>query len=213
MRLSKGDEFAVNPKQGTDYALELLNRAREVAWEKGRTRITKKELERRRQLNAQKRQKTDESQNWAERARQEEARTGIPVYLQVGFGVSGSGPRPSDNDPQPIAGLLKNLISARRWDRALVGARVISEWETVVGEKVAAHSKAEKYQDGVLSVSTDSTVWAQQLRLLLPQIMNKLDERFGRGIIDKVIVNGPKQRSWKHGPLSVPGRGPRDTYG
>nr|NLD40552.1 DUF721 domain-containing protein [Actinomycetales bacterium] len=27
------------------------------------------------------------------------------------------------------------------------------------------------------------------------------------------VVLGPKAPSWKHGIRSVPGRGPRDTYG
>lgn len=213
--MPKGEWVPVTEKQALNFALEHLNRAREVAWEKGRARIDKKELERRRKLNESKRQDNnqDPEEDWAQRARREEARTGVPAFLQFGFGISGSGSRESQFDPQKVGEVFEKMVTSRRWDRALVGGRVVAEWELVVGEKIAQHSRADKYENGVLYVSADSTVWAQQLRLLLPQLMAKLDERYGSGVIQKLIVSGPKQRSWKHGPLSVPGRGPRDTYG
>jgi predicted nucleic acid-binding Zn ribbon protein len=44
-------------------------------------------------------------------------------------------------------------------------------------------------------------------------LLNSVVERFpGAGIVD-ITVKAPGAPSWKHGPRSVPGRGPRDTYG
>ncbi|MDA7848425.1 DUF721 domain-containing protein, partial [bacterium] len=38
-------------------------------------------------------------------------------------------------------------------------------------------------------------------------------ERFPQAAITTLSIKGPGAPSWKHGPRSVPGRGPRDTYG
>jgi predicted nucleic acid-binding Zn ribbon protein len=66
----------------------------------------------------------------------------------------------------------------------------------------------------VLTVRADSTAWATQLRLLLPQVQRRLDEEVGEGVVTKVVVLAPTAPSWRRGPRSAPGGvGPRDTYG
>ncbi|MGB4918016.1 MAG: DUF721 domain-containing protein, partial [Propionicimonas sp.] len=37
--------------------------------------------------------------------------------------------------------------------------------------------------------------------------------QLGQGTVERVVVVGPSAPSWKKGKRSVPGRGPRDTYG
>jgi predicted nucleic acid-binding Zn ribbon protein len=66
----------------------------------------------------------------------------------------------------------------------------------------------------VLTVRTDSTAWASQVRLLAPNLVAKLNEQLGDGTVARVKVLGPDAPTWKKGRLSVrDGRGPRDTYG
>ena len=40
-----------------------------------------------------------------------------------------------------------------------------------------------------------------------------LNEEVGDGTVTRVDVRGPGGPSWRKGSLTVPGRGPRDTYG
>lgn len=68
-------------------------------------------------------------------------------------------------------------------------------------------------QSGVLVLRADSTAWATQIKLLMPTLTQKLDDEVGQGRISEIKVLGPNAPSWKHGLRSVPGRGPRDTYG
>jgi predicted nucleic acid-binding Zn ribbon protein len=51
------------------------------------------------------------------------------------------------------------------------------------------------------------------MRLMLTTLQARLEEEVGAGRITDIVVNGPTAPSWKHGPRSVNGRGPRDTYG
>lgn len=83
-----------------------------------------------------------------------------------------------------------------------------------MGEEIAAHAEPESFTDGRLVLRTDSTAWAVQLRLLLPQVRERLDVELGVGTVSTVEVLGPQGPSWKKGRRSVRGaRGPRDTYG
>ena len=45
------------------------------------------------------------------------------------------------------------------------------------------------------------------------QILAKINEGYGDLGITGLKFLGPDAPSWKKGPRSVPGRGPRDTYG
>ena len=65
----------------------------------------------------------------------------------------------------------------------------------------------------MLAVRCDSTAWATQLRLMRTQITTEIANRFPDAGIQSVRFDGPNAPTWKRGPRSIPGRGPRDTYG
>ena len=71
--------------------------------------------------------------------------------------------------------------------------------------------------EGELTVVAESTAWATQLRMMAPTILAKLHGGLGGGVggdvVTRLRVVGPTAPSWKKGPRSVRGRGPRDTYG
>ena len=84
----------------------------------------------------------------------------------------------------------------------------------LVGPANAEHSRPEGFHERVLTVRTDSTAWATNLRLLAPAILARLNEQLGDGSVVRIVVKGPDAPTWKHGRRSVrDGRGPRDTYG
>ena len=55
--------------------------------------------------------------------------------------------------------------------------------------------------------------WAAQLKLLSHSLLKRFDEELGQGVVTIIRVLGPSAPNWRHGFRSVPGRGPRDTYG
>lgn len=124
-----------------------------------------------------------------------------------------SGAGPDGRDPQPVSGSIERLVVERGWQTPVAVGGVIGRWDQVVGEEVAAHCTAETFEDGVLTVRTDSTAWATQVRLLGPTVLRRLAEELGPGVVDRLVVRGPAAPSWHRGPRTAPGRGPRDTYG
>ena len=90
-------------------------------------------------------------------------------------------------------------------------------WEDIVGAELADHvvpdGVSETEAGRELLLRADSTAWATQVRMLAPQILDRIREALGVGIVDRLRVVGPAPPRRAAGPRRVPGPGPRDTYG
>lgn len=124
-----------------------------------------------------------------------------------------SGPSPDNRDPQAFGALIGGIAKARGWDKKVGEGTVLGCWDTVVGADVAAHAQPVNLRDKVLYVRAESTAWATQLRLMQSQLLAKINAAVGQGVVTSLNITGPSAPSWRKGPLHVPGRGPRDTYG
>ncbi|TDE99148.1 DUF721 domain-containing protein [Occultella glacieicola] len=116
-------------------------------------------------------------------------------------------------DPRMIGSALESLRGQLGWNQPLSIGGVVGRWREVVGDQIADHCEPETFDEGALVVRADSTAWATQIRLLLPQLERRLAEEVGDGVVTSIQVLGPGGPSWRKGPRSVRGRGPRDTYG
>jgi predicted nucleic acid-binding Zn ribbon protein len=125
-----------------------------------------------------------------------------------------SGAHPDDRDPQLLDNTIGRLIAEQGWGTDVRVHGVFTRWDQLVGREVAQHCSPEAFADGKLTVRTDSTAWATQMRLLAPTVVRRLNEELGDGTVTVIDVLGPTGPSWKRGPRSVrDGRGLRDTYG
>jgi predicted nucleic acid-binding Zn ribbon protein len=116
-------------------------------------------------------------------------------------------------DPQPLADTMDRLTAQLGWNQSLQVGGVVGRWREVVGDQIADHCQPETFADGALVVRADSTAWATQIRLLIPQLERRIAEEVGDGAVTSIQVLGPGGPTWRKGPRSVRGRGPRDTYG
>ncbi len=116
-------------------------------------------------------------------------------------------------DPEGIGAVMDALTSKLGWSSPLARSELLASWVEIAGSDTAEHSAPVGIEDGVLTVKCDSTAWATQLRLMRVQIMSRIVARYPDAGIASVRFEGPGAPSWKRGPRSIPGRGPRDTYG
>lgn len=116
-------------------------------------------------------------------------------------------------DPHGLGDVMDVLASKMGWTSPLAKSDLLASWSEIVGEETAEHSEPVGIEEGVLSVRCDSTAWATQLRLMRSQVTSTIAQRFPDAGIESVRFDGPNAPSWKRGPRSIPGRGPRDTYG
>jgi len=116
-------------------------------------------------------------------------------------------------DPRGIDDILDGLTSKLGWNSSLAKADLLASWQELAGVETALHSEPVGIEEGILTVRCDSTAWATQLRLMRGQITTSIAARFPDAGIQSVKFDGPNAPSWKRGTRSIPGRGPRDTYG
>ena len=132
------------------------------------------------------------------------------VERRGGYSAPGADPA---RDPQRVGAVLGDYVEARGWDRPLAEARVFTDWAGLVGDDVAAHCLPQSLRQGELRIAAESTAWATQLRLLGSTLLARLVGELGPQVVTRLHISGPVGPNWNHGPRTVRGRGPRDTYG
>jgi hypothetical protein len=116
-------------------------------------------------------------------------------------------------DPKGIADVMASMTMELGWSTSLAKSDLMLAWKEIAGAETAEHSHPLDITDAVLTVQCDSTAWATQLRHMRTPIMSKIAERYPDAGIESVRFQAPHAPSWKRGSRSIPGRGPRDTYG
>ena len=116
-------------------------------------------------------------------------------------------------DPLGLSDVIDGLTNNMGWTSPLAQSDLVASWVEIAGAETAEHSTPTGIEDGVLTIQCDSTAWATQLRLMKTQIVTHIALHYPDAKIQSVRFEGPNAPSWKRGPRSIPGRGPRDTYG
>lgn len=124
-----------------------------------------------------------------------------------------SGPGPDARDPQTLGSVAQDLAKSRGWTPRVAEGSVFGRWRAVVGDQIAEHATPTGLNEGVLTVTAESTAWATQLRMVQSQLLAKIAAAVGDGVVTSLKIVGPTGPSWRKGRYHVPGRGPRDTYG
>jgi predicted nucleic acid-binding Zn ribbon protein len=122
-------------------------------------------------------------------------------------------PYGAGRDPRGLGNIVQALTYELGWSSPLAQSELLASWSELAGEDTARHSSPAGITDGVLVVLCESTAWATQLRIMRTELLKHIATRFPDAGIQSIRFQGPDAPSWKRGPRSIPGRGPRDTYG
>jgi predicted nucleic acid-binding Zn ribbon protein len=125
----------------------------------------------------------------------------------------GEAPFTPGRDPRGLGSVLDSLTQDLGWSTTLAKSQLLVSWPSIVGADIAARTNPVAIEDATLTVACESTAWATQLRLMSTDILTKILQSFPEADVTAIRFQGPNAPSWKRGPRSIPGRGPRDTYG
>jgi predicted nucleic acid-binding Zn ribbon protein len=127
--------------------------------------------------------------------------------------IGSSVPFGAGRDPHGLGETITSLTAQLGWNSPMAQSDLLGSWTELAGVETAKHSTPAGIDDGVLTVHCESTAWATQLRMMRVEIMTHIAQKFPDAGIASIRFQGPNAPSWKKGPRSIPGRGPRDTYG
>jgi|SRR5512134_2989503 predicted nucleic acid-binding Zn ribbon protein len=78
--------------------------------------------------------------------------------------------------PAPMADAIRGWLGASGVGQRVAQASVVIEWPMLVGEQIASVTEAECVTpDGLLRVRVATAAWANELSLMTPQIMARLN--------------------------------------
>jgi predicted nucleic acid-binding Zn ribbon protein len=97
-------------------------------------------------------------------------------------------------DPRPAGHAIAAL--ADRLAPLTLLAEVQRVWPRAVGEVVAAQAEPTGERDGVLVVTCSSAVWAQELDLMGPELVTKLNELLGAENVRALRCRAVAPRGW-----------------
>jgi hypothetical protein len=83
---------------------------------------------------------------------------------------------------------LGRILKAHGLEGRLCEYRILGRWEKTVGAVIARHAHPQSVQGKKLTVIVDSSAWMQQLSLLKPELVEKINENFGRAVITDIIL-------------------------
>lgn len=121
---------------------------------------------------------------------------------------------------EKLSKTLQKILAARGLSSRLDIYRIIGQWEGMVGDVIARHAQPLSLKGKKLSVRVDSSVWMQQLTLLKPELIEKVNRGLGEGTITSITVTlGEVKGRSRHGeklpplpPLSDDDRRMIDRY-
>jgi predicted nucleic acid-binding Zn ribbon protein len=75
--------------------------------------------------------------------------------------------------PRPLGSALER--AREQWSPATLLAQLQALWPEVVGAAIAAEATPSAERGGVVTVACSASVWAQELDLMGPQIVDRLN--------------------------------------
>lgn len=80
-------------------------------------------------------------------------------------------------DPKSLGKAISDLRSELSPATPVVAVQAV--WNEVVGEKIAAATEVIEEREGTVLIECKSAVWAQELELMAPGIIARLDQAMG----------------------------------
>ncbi|BCA80554.1 DUF721 domain-containing protein [Desulfuromonas sp. AOP6] len=100
---------------------------------------------------------------------------------------------------QLVGTLLENLFRQRGLEGKRQEYKAWLVWEEAVGPQIAARARPIRIREGVLEVRVDHPVWMQQLQLMKPKILTRLNALLGEEVINDLFL-----RQGAHRPPEAP---------
>lgn len=85
-----------------------------------------------------------------------------------------------------LQGILRTLAKRYGWDEGLKEAQLEGGWAEVVGARVAAVTTLDGLRHGVLFVKVTTSTWRYELKMMSPQILEKLKQSMPNLRIDEI---------------------------
>ena len=107
-------------------------------------------------------------------------------------------------DPVLAGDLVDKLLHGLGLDERLHQYKALIVWDDVVGPQIAARTRPIRIRDNILEVNVDQPAWMQQLQLMKPKILARLNAELGKSTIKDLYLKQGKVNVHPDKPVEPP---------
>jgi hypothetical protein len=87
-----------------------------------------------------------------------------------------------------ISGTLIRILKERGLEGRLSEYHIFGQWDKAVGAVIARHARPHAVHGKKLTLIVDSPAWMQQLSLLKPELVEKVNKSLGKDAIKDIVL-------------------------
>ncbi len=101
-----------------------------------------------------------------------------------------------------VGAVIGKLFQQRGMEDKMRRYRAWKLWDKVVGPQIAARARPSRMRDNTLEVWVDHAVWMQQLQLMKPKILARLNTALGEDLIQDIYLRRGRPRQ-DNAPVAI----------
>jgi len=94
---------------------------------------------------------------------------------------------------EALRGVLGRLIKRLGIEDELQGWKAVEDWERVVGPRVARHTRAIGFEQGVLRVEVEGSAWMHELGYLKQELIRAVNRELGAARVRDIRFVVPRK--------------------
>lgn len=95
---------------------------------------------------------------------------------------------------EPLLSLLEAAVADLGLSEKVLETRILLAWDEVAG-LLASRARPLKIRHGKLEVAVASSAWRTQLSFVRQEIVDRLNARAGKKVIDELVLLNTRKRS------------------
>jgi predicted nucleic acid-binding Zn ribbon protein len=93
---------------------------------------------------------------------------------------------------ESLSSVIPRVFKQLGLEDGLLGWRAVHEWEQAVGPRLARHTRAVAFREGVLQVEVEGSAWMHELGFLKTDLMRKVNRHLGSRRVKNVRFVVPR---------------------
>ncbi len=86
-------------------------------------------------------------------------------------------------DISSISEIIPGIIKTLGLEKKSIQMQIMLDWKEIVGKRISEESMPVTVKRGILKVKVSSSAWMNELQMMKPELMERIEKRFGRNRI------------------------------
>lgn len=97
-------------------------------------------------------------------------------------------------EPQALKEILAAMADKAAWSVPRTTQQISDVWARIAPPGLAAHCWVSSLVRGVLELGSDAPVWAQEVRMVAPELADRLNREVGEPMVHEIVVTVRRRR-------------------